>query len=708
VGLRRRILLDMHVPDWDPQFLTKHDPRRYTEVFAAAGAEEITFYAQSHLGLCNWPTRTGKHHANLNGRDLVAEAIDAIHAAGLRARAYYSVVHNNWAYENHRDWRTTVPLRTDGGYPGPHYGLVCPNNPSYRQLVTDQLEELVSDYEFEALFVDLTFFTPVCQCGSCATRFREAGLGAPQPIADWTDSRWIRQRRAVESWAVEFAAELRDRVKRARPELSVQHNFTALCGPTFGVPLTAIHTVDLPAADFYGDLEEQLAVGRIFRWLADGQPAEFMTSISRHVVDGVSIKTADEMAVTAGLAAVLSGGLTFIDAVAPDGTVSEPPFEHVAVALSLLTEQAADSELRPVADIAVYYTDNSRMDPRDNGRPSAEITWGGLAYPHFAAVKAASGHLQRAGLPYDVVVPGVPLDRYAVVVLPDAICLSAAECAALTDYVLGGGHLYASGSTGRWLVEAPGEEAWALDELFGISRMPRDWYGDPEAPGRPLDGVTNFHTGKAAFLHPRTAALKEALRPAGWLRSTDPGFVRSTLRPSEATKVLASVDLAWGDRWGSVFEHTWSSVHNDPPWRQLIDAAVTQRPAGQGSVVYSLAAAETTPHGGSLFVALVRELLGNSAQYEVHAPHDVFAFIHGHPDGRLRVAVLDVTAASVARRRSIVDISMAGQYRLGSVVPGEAAAAARTEYGDGSTVVRLCLDRRMVSLWLIPETPEQE
>ncbi len=37
----RRILVDMHIPDWDDEFLSKLDPERYVDTMAADGAVEM-------------------------------------------------------------------------------------------------------------------------------------------------------------------------------------------------------------------------------------------------------------------------------------------------------------------------------------------------------------------------------------------------------------------------------------------------------------------------------------------------------------------------------------------------------------------------------------------------------------------------------------------------------------------------------------------
>lgn len=75
----RRAVIDMHIPDWDPKFLSQFDPDSYVERLRTSRAQSIVLYAQSHTGLFNYPTRIGQQHQGLHGRDLVAELIERCH-----------------------------------------------------------------------------------------------------------------------------------------------------------------------------------------------------------------------------------------------------------------------------------------------------------------------------------------------------------------------------------------------------------------------------------------------------------------------------------------------------------------------------------------------------------------------------------------------------------------------------------------------------
>lgn len=104
-GAYRRLLVDTHVPDWDPRLLAKFDAAEYVRTIAQAGFESVMQYAKSHVGLCLWPSKVGPLHANMHGRDYFGEVMQECRRAGLCTVAYYSLVYDIWAFDHYPEWR---------------------------------------------------------------------------------------------------------------------------------------------------------------------------------------------------------------------------------------------------------------------------------------------------------------------------------------------------------------------------------------------------------------------------------------------------------------------------------------------------------------------------------------------------------------------------------------------------------------------------
>ena len=63
----RRNLVDMHIEDWNPEFLSEFDPEEYARLLKTAHVKSVMLYMVSHLGYCYWPTESGYVHKQMQG-----------------------------------------------------------------------------------------------------------------------------------------------------------------------------------------------------------------------------------------------------------------------------------------------------------------------------------------------------------------------------------------------------------------------------------------------------------------------------------------------------------------------------------------------------------------------------------------------------------------------------------------------------------------
>ena len=157
----RRAVIDMHIPDWDEKFLSEFDPDQYVAMLCQSRAQSVVMYAQSHVGLFNYPTKVGQPHRSLRGRDIVAELIERCHQHDIAVVLYTSVIHDRWAADQHPDWRIVHPNGRPFGL-GSRHGFVCPNSP-YRDYVKAWVDEIAQRYAFDNIRVTLRLSEPVRQ-----------------------------------------------------------------------------------------------------------------------------------------------------------------------------------------------------------------------------------------------------------------------------------------------------------------------------------------------------------------------------------------------------------------------------------------------------------------------------------------------------------------------------------------------------------------
>ena len=604
----RRMLVDMHIPDWNPEFLAKYDPQAMADLYERAGLNSVMFYCQSHVGLCYWPTKLGKLHAGLAGRDVVGDMVRELRKRNIAVCGYYSVVYNNWAFLEHPEWRIRpAGAAGDGSFAQHRYGQCCPNNPGYRAFALGQAAELAGGYDMDGLFYDMTFWPAICVCDHCRQRFQaEAGLEIPETV-NWLDPHWCSFQSARERWIGEFARDLSAQAKACRPGIAVYHNFAcAIHGWSLGLSLATAEYNDFLGADFYGDATEQYMVSKLMRGLSTNQPIEFMTSRCVNLRDHVRLKPVELMRRQAFAATLFGSAMLFIDAINPDGTVQPPVYDWIRAINDQTTPFEPWLGGTPIAEIAVYFGSDSKMDFTDNGKGFNNIAVWNSAFPHLRAVRGVVGNLQRAHLPFDVVSARDlgRLSHYRLLILPNVLRLTPAELEAIRHYVFAGGRLYASRWTSLTLTDGTRFADFALADLFGCHFAADD-------------------VGTISYLKGADAAVTAAIAPqealsqfqvGGHLANvTDASGGTLRLRPDHAGTVLASLLLPYASpAAGNVFDQNWASIHSSPPWQDTGTPVIVHHCAGQGEVIYSAADIESVASdaGTRVFLSLVRRLLG--------------------------------------------------------------------------------------------------
>ena len=180
----RRHLCDMHIEDWSPEFLSEFNPETYLENLKKAKIQNAMIYFQSHVGLCYYPTKTGKMHRAFRGKeDMVKRLTELCHEAGISVTGYYSLIYNNCEHDRHPEWRM---LEQNGKSKRENnsnmfsefannaifrYGLCCPNNMEYRAFVSEQIREMAEYFTFDGMFFDMLFWPHMCYCDSCKARW---------------------------------------------------------------------------------------------------------------------------------------------------------------------------------------------------------------------------------------------------------------------------------------------------------------------------------------------------------------------------------------------------------------------------------------------------------------------------------------------------------------------------------------------------------
>lgn len=559
----RRAVIDMHIPDWDPKFLSEFDADRYVEALVRSRAQSIVCYAHSHVGLFNYPTKVGQKHRGLHGRDLVAEVIQRCHPRGIACVLYVSVIHDRWSSDQHPDWRMVHP---NGGYfgQGSRHGFVCPNS-LYREYVRAWTRELAERYECDGVRFDMTFWPCACYCPHCQKRWREEVGGEMPRTADWMDERWVRFQRKREEWLGEFAAICTDTVRACRPQATVEHQASTYPGSwNNGASWPLLKQNDFLQGDFYGDALQGSFVRKMLEDLTPNRPFGFETSFSVSLQDHTARKSEALLEAKASAAIADAAAFIFIDAIDPVGTVNPHVHERMGRIFDRLMPHYVDLGGERVADIALFYSLDSRFDMRSNGHSVLDVDSG--ADTHTRSTMQAARALIANHFPWRVITKKslTQLSRVKTLILSNVHHMDEEEIVAIRNWVSAGGTLYASGATS--LVNKNGERQpdFMLADLFGVSLLKADWV-DREHYVAPTPKGRDFFPG--------------------W-DTNYPAYVRGPTMDVSAhngATVLATRTLPWpaADARG------FSSIHSNPPWVATEQPEVVVNRCGQGQVIYS-------------------------------------------------------------------------------------------------------------------------
>jgi hypothetical protein len=617
----RRSLVDMHVPDWDPNLLSRFDPVDYVGTIANAGFQSLMYYAISCAGLCMWRTKVGQIHRGMDGRDYFGEIMDECSRRGLHRVAYFHVVYDNNQFEKHPDWRFQPEEGLDKILEG-RYGFTCINSPA-RDYYLALARELVANYDFECIFNDMIQWPGVCYCQHCTARYWKEEKAEPPRVVDWDDPEWRAFQAARQRWMLEFAHSFTETVKSVRP-VTVQYQCGALLEKWwYGFPLeVATQTCDFVGAHLAEGPDEYSLACKALDALTRTRPFEFMTSVTNNLRDHVTIKPLDELRIESFVPTIHSGAMLPIDAINPDGTLNHKPYEY----LRKLNDERAPFEPflggSLMADVAVYCDKESMYNPDESGVRVDQLKQM-ENLPHVAGIRGAARILREAHIPYGVVTNATldQLKNYRAVILPGVLEMTAVQAGQFRAFVEQGGALLASGPSSLDRFDKSGPR-YLLEDLFGVRYL-----------GKIGTSVT--------YLTAQDDEMKKALWPQNEIIFRGPMVKAEALR---GASVLATVTLPYAppESAHAIGSH-FASIQSDPPAEVPgTDPGVVVNGFGRGKVLWIAASMEggSNPVNGRLVTSLLKRVLPAPYSFEVDTHPSVEMTVYHQTDNRRLLAGL--------------------------------------------------------------------
>lgn len=177
-GLRfRQVHLDFHTSPLITDVGAEFNASDFVETLKDAYVNSINIFAKCHHGMAYYPSKVGPTHPGLKF-DLLGEMIAACHRADILTPVYITVMWDQYAAEQHADWRVLDEQgAVDGAAPlQPGWKRLCVNTP-YLDYVNAQAEEVARNYEVDGFWFDIVEYPSYgCFCHYCIEEREKLGL----------------------------------------------------------------------------------------------------------------------------------------------------------------------------------------------------------------------------------------------------------------------------------------------------------------------------------------------------------------------------------------------------------------------------------------------------------------------------------------------------------------------------------------------------
>ncbi len=417
------------------------DPREFARTFKRARVNSVTVFAKCHHGHLYYDSKRPERHPGMKkGLDLLGEQVEALHREGIRAPIYLSVQCDEYAADTYPQWIARKPDGTTvGAAPlSPGWQILDMSSP-YQDFLAEQTQEVLKRFKpVDGLFFDMCWDQP------SLNNYAVEGMIARNlnPESESDRAAYAHQ------VSLDYMKRFYEMVKGANRDASVYFNSRPLSNLAEEIDyLTQVEIEALPTGGWgYMYFPKNVRFARTFDRPYLGMTARFHKSWADF--GGLKPYAALEYEVSQMIAhgAQCSIG----DQLHPRGTTDEATYDLIGRVYERVEQREAWlAGARSVAQIGLFQT------PAPLGR-GAKASDG--------VDEGATRMLTQLKHQFDVVGTSSELDRYQLLILPDAIPVDTAMAKKLTAYVKKGGALLVSGTSA---MNADATQS-ALGDLLGI------------------------------------------------------------------------------------------------------------------------------------------------------------------------------------------------------------------------------------------------
>lgn len=492
----RQVHLDFHTSPHILDVGQEFDARAFARTMKDAHVNSVTVFAKCHHGLLYYNTDRPERHPGLKpGLNLTGEQVAALHAEGIRAPIYISIQVDEYAAELHPEW----VVRNPDGTHWKGWGNPDVFTPGWFVLdMSSPYQEFVAEQTVEALEklgpVDGVFFD-MCWNQPSVSKFAIAGMKAlglnPEVAADRSSY--------ANTVALQYMQRFYNLVKASSPEATVFFNGRQMYDlPQDIAFLEQVEIEALPTGGWgYTYFPLNVRYARTFDKPCMGMTGKF------HLTWGDF------------------GGLK------PYAALEYETSQMIAHGARCSVGDQLPPRGRPdPASYALIGKAYQRVEAREpwlaGAVSAAEV--GLLRLPQISSSTTSSTSRSDEGAlrmltqlrqQFDVVQPDRKLERYALLVLPDAYPVDEELAQRLDTYLHNGGHILATGTSGL----TPDARAVLLPKMgiqpLGMSPFTTSYirFGTQISAGVPDTDHVVYENGVRALPERGTQALAHVVEP---------------------------------------------------------------------------------------------------------------------------------------------------------------------------------------------------
>ncbi|MCG3150493.1 MAG: hypothetical protein PCFJNLEI_03979 [Verrucomicrobiae bacterium] len=418
--LSRQIHLDFHTGPAVPDVGRDFDARQFAQTMLRAHVNSVTVFAKCHHGHLYYNTKRPERHPGLKrGLDLLRRQVDALHAVGIRAPIYISVQCDEYAANTHPEWvarkASSAQVKGADGVFQPGWQIMDMASP-YQDFLAEQTAEVLKVFKpVDGIFFDMCWDQPSTTKYFIAS-LRRVGLN-PESEADRdAHSKQI---------AVDYMRRFFQMVKASSRDATVFFNSRPLHNLKTDIEFLTHTEIEALATGGWGYMffPKNVRYVRTFPKPYLGMTARFHKSWA----DFGGLKPVAALEYETSQMMAHGAGCSIGDQLHPRGVLDKGAYELIGHAYGRVAEREPWLEgARSVAQIGLFQLPASTTGT-DEG---------------------ATRMLTQLRHQFDVVSEASDFARYELLILPDAIPVSASLAKRLRVYLKQGGKLLATGTSG--------------------------------------------------------------------------------------------------------------------------------------------------------------------------------------------------------------------------------------------------------------------